>query len=123
RALDWSNRASVQVLREWFPTLQKGETDDEMIGWCPLQHPDGVPVHFRVHRMPEGWAIDFCDLGDSPSEIMEGRIRSREVGADDGETRAKKEPLFLPVADFFARCGERVEYILEPYLPKTGFVI
>jgi KaiC/GvpD/RAD55 family RecA-like ATPase len=25
--------------------------------------------------------------------------------------------------DFFAQCGKRVEYILEPYLPKDGFLI
>src|SRR5207248_3636834 len=39
--------------------------------------------------------------------------------------KAAKEadPVFLPVDDFFATCGHRVEYILEPYIPKDGFVI
>jgi len=33
------------------------------------------------------------------------------------------EPLFLAVDDFFVTCGQKVEYILEPYLPKDGFLI
>jgi hypothetical protein len=55
----------------------------------------------------------------------------REPGCDDGDPtpavrkQAAKfsEPLFLPVEKFFATCGERVEYILDPYLPKDGFLI
>jgi KaiC/GvpD/RAD55 family RecA-like ATPase len=53
----------------------------------------------------------------------------REPGEDDADTTPiwngtrHGEPLFLPIDDFFAKCGEGVEYILEPFLPKDGFVI
>jgi hypothetical protein len=39
------------------------------------------------------------------------------------EVAKHSEPLFLPVDNFFATCGQAVEYILDPYLPRNGFLI
>jgi hypothetical protein len=33
------------------------------------------------------------------------------------------EPLSIGVADFFATCNEHVEYVLEPFIIKSGFVL
>jgi len=30
---------------------------------------------------------------------------------------------FVPVTDFFAQCGQRVDYVLEPFIIKGGFVL
>src|SRR5205085_7847773 len=43
----------------------------------------------------------------------------RQIGEDDDEP----EPRFVPVDTFFAQCGERVDYLLEPYIPKAAIVL
>src|SRR2546426_6035838 len=93
--MSWANRTPLSVLAEHFPSLHKGEINGEMIAWCPLEHPDGRPISFTAHEMDGGlWAIDFCDCGDSPSEIWNASKKSRDPGGDDGEhdKRRREEP-------------------------------
>jgi hypothetical protein len=58
-----------------------------------------------------------CDSGCTPQEIWDVTASlPREPGEDDGEA----DPLFLPVSEFFARCSEHVDFLLEPYVVKNG---
>ena len=65
------------------------------------------------------WDAIDSDRADSVGELVE--VDSREVGADDG-VEAPPE-LTQGVADFFASCTERTEWLLEPFVAKGTFTV
>jgi hypothetical protein len=69
--------------------------------------------------------IDFLEILEQrrmAAKVSERNGHIRQPGEDDSTT-APVPPLFLPLPDFFALCHEHIEYLLEPYIVKGGFLL
>jgi AAA domain len=88
---------------------------DQWTAACP-NHPD---LRITVFSSDGLGLVAASKCGCSEGAIY-AAVKGREVSQT---AREKAPPLFEPVADFLARCGQAIDYILAPYVPRSGFVI
>jgi len=121
-------REDTGPLRERFEDVQE---EIKRGGWsarCPLCRNSN---RFFITR---DFGIERCPAGHD-QEAIASATQPRDPGEDDGAAQppatvtngAKKtppkEPLSVPVEEFFAGCGKTIEYIVERYLPKESLLL